>query len=93
LSHGRTDVKIISNAARPVAHLWDGNRRVWSTNGMKVCKRKPKYSEKNLPQHHFVHHKSHMGCSWTEAMLTSVTTLKRDYKLYLKPKTSVTEVS
>jgi hypothetical protein len=28
--------------------------------GKKIVQGKPKYSEKNLPQRYFVHHKSHM---------------------------------
>jgi len=39
----------------------DEDKWMWSTDGIIICKRKLKYSENNLPQYHFVHHKSHMG--------------------------------
>jgi hypothetical protein len=35
---------------------------------------KPKYSEKNLSQFHFVHHKSHMG------LITDITNVKLRWK-------------
>jgi hypothetical protein len=34
----------------------------WSVDGMMMALKKPMYSEKNLSQRRFVHHKSHMDC-------------------------------
>jgi hypothetical protein len=36
--------------------------REWNIGGMMIGREKPRYSERNLPQCHFVHQKSRMDC-------------------------------
>ena len=47
------------------------NKWVWTT-GRIIRREKPKYSEKNLSQHHVDHHKSQKGLCWIELVAATL---------------------
>lgn len=39
----------------------------WSSIWMTICREKPKYSKRKVPQCNFAYHKSHTACYWIRA--------------------------
>jgi hypothetical protein len=58
--HNFCDSELFNDTGTCWDYIWlVTDKLAWSTNGM-ILVGKPKYSDKNLSQCQFVHHKSHM---------------------------------